>query len=114
MVFSFLSLLFYCLLFMFFFWWSPSRVAYLAGQNIAEEKIGKFTKNGCFSDPKIKINSVAIDTCSVIQDKNGKILHEGLLVAINDKDIALFKKDGSYIFPRQKDWVIQRKLHKNP
>ena len=111
MVFSFLSLLFYCLLVMCIFLWSPSYVAYLAGQKIAEGKLNNFTENGCSPNPRIGTESVKIDTCSVIQDKTGKILHEGLLIAINDKDIAMFKKDGSYIFTRQKDWLIRRKLH---
>ena len=110
-VFSFLSLLFYCLLFMFIFCWSPSRVAYSAAQKIAQEKITKFTNNGCSPDQKTGTELVKIDTCSVIQDKDGNVLHEGLLVAINDKDIAMFKKDGSYIFTRQNDWLIRRKLH---
>ncbi|MDU9048622.1 MAG: hypothetical protein Q3M30_07205 [Candidatus Electrothrix sp. Rat3] len=91
------------------FWWSPSRIASLAGQKIAEEKIVKFTKNGCTPDQKTEL--VQIDNCSVIQDKDGNVLHEGLLIAINDKDIAMFKKDGIYTFPRQNDWLIRRKLH---
>ncbi len=84
-------------------------MAYFSGQKIAEKKLNNFTENGC--SPEQKTNSVKIDTCSVIQDKDGNILHGGLLVAINDKDIAMFKKDGSYIFTRQKDWLIRRKLH---
>jgi hypothetical protein len=91
------------------FWWSPSHISSLAGQKIAEEKIVKFTKNGCTFDQRTE--NIKINTCSIIQNKDGKILHEGLLIAINDKDIAMFKKDGSYIFTRQKDWLIRRKLH---
>ena len=105
--------LLYGLLFISISWWSPSFAAYSAGQQIAEEQIDNFTKNDCSPDQRLGTDSVKIDTCSIIQDKNGKILHEGLLIAINDKDIAMFKKDGSYIFTRQKDWLIRRKLHKN-
>ncbi|XOF32808.1 MAG: hypothetical protein ACL93V_12375 [Candidatus Electrothrix sp. YB6] len=88
------------------FWWSPSFVAHSAGQKIAEKKITLFKQNGCSADQKTEL-----DICSVIRDKDGNILHEGLLIAINDKDIAMFKKDGSYIFSRQNNWVLQRKLH---
>lgn len=94
------------------FWWSPSRAAYSAGQKIAQKKIDSFNENGCSPDQKTA--RVKIDTCSIIQDKDGKTLHEGLLVVINDKDLAIFKKDGIYTFPRQKNWVIRRKLHKTP
>ncbi|CAK8723571.1 hypothetical protein GMJAKD_12925 [Candidatus Electrothrix aarhusensis] len=87
-------------------WFAPQLIGYSEGKEFALSIRKLFKNNGCSTDKK-----TGLDICSVIQDKDGKILHEGLLIAINDKDIAMFKKDGSYIFTRQNDWLIRRKLH---
>ncbi|WPD21182.1 MAG: hypothetical protein SD837_13340 [Candidatus Electrothrix scaldis] len=91
------------------FWWSLPLSARTKGEELATEQISHFLKSGCQSHKKTKW-----DSCVVILDKQGKTLHEGLLIGLNDKEIAMFKKDGSYIFARQNDWVIHKKSHKVP
>ncbi|MCI5139907.1 MAG: hypothetical protein D3922_16190 [Candidatus Electrothrix sp. AR1] len=80
--------------------------SYLAGQERAANLIKSFTKEGCHAHPKTRW-----DTCHVIEDEKGNAIHEGLLLKIDDKEIAMFKKDGTYTFARQKSWLIRRKLH---
>ncbi|XCN72322.1 MAG: hypothetical protein Q3M24_18770 [Candidatus Electrothrix aestuarii] len=100
------SLIIIFLLIIPFSWWGIPMLGQSEGQRVALLTKTPFEKNGCSAQ-----KNTGIDSCSIIQDKDGKILHEGLLIAISDKDIAMFKKDGSYIFTRQNDWVIRRKLH---
>lgn len=88
------------------FWWLLYLSAYSKGNSVAQEEIKIFMANGCHEEIKTKW-----DTCSVVLDNNGAVVHEGLLVAINDKEIAFFKKDGSYVFQRKDDAVLKRKLH---
>ncbi len=65
-----------------------------------------------YRDHGCKVNQKAsLNRCTLVKDKDGKVLYEGLLVAINDKEIAIFDKDGSHIFAKQEGFVLQRKLY---
>jgi len=88
-------------------WWLFCLPFYSAGKDKASARIKTFQEKGCQADPKTKW-----DTCYVVVDDKGNTLHEGLLLKMNDNEIAMFKKDGTYTFARQKDWLIRRKLHK--
>ena len=88
------------------FWWLLPLGAHSKGQTVAQERIGKFLEKGCHAEPKTKWN-----TCFVVLDDKGVVIHEGLLIAMNDKEMAFFKKDGSYVFPRKEGTVLRRKLH---
>lgn len=88
------------------FWWTLPLEAYSRGQNVAQERIGKFLERGCHAESDTKWN-----TCFVLLDDKGVIVHEGLLITMNDKEMAFFKKDGSYIFPRKEGTILRRTLH---
>lgn len=88
------------------FWWLLPLSAYSKGHSVAQERIKLFMDKGCHEEPKTKWN-----TCFVVLDDKGGVAHEGLLIAINDKEVAFFKKDGSYVFPRKDDAVLRRRFH---
>ncbi len=88
------------------FWWALPLDAYSRGQNVAQERIGKFLERGCHAELDTKW-----DTCFVLLDDKGLVIHEGLLITMNDKEMAFFKKDGSYIFPRKAGTILRRTLH---
>ncbi|HUW51773.1 MAG TPA: hypothetical protein VMV75_12235 [Sulfuricella sp.] len=88
------------------FWWLLPLSAYSKGKAVATERIKLFHDKGCYADEKSKWNN-----CFLVLDEKGNELHEGLLIAMNDKVIAIFKKDGSYIFTRKDDFMLRRKLH---
>ncbi|RWX48454.1 hypothetical protein VT99_10933 [Candidatus Electrothrix marina] len=101
-----IAIFFYISLSLAIFWWLFYLPSYLAGQERAATLIKSFTEEGCHAHSKTRW-----DTCHIVIDKKGNTIHEGLLLKINDKEIVMFKKDGTYTFPRQNDWLIQRTLH---
>lgn len=103
---SFFSFLIYLLLALTLCLWLPFYAAYSAGQEAAEKKMKEYRDHGCKVNQKASLNR-----CTLVKDKDGKVLYEGLLVAINDKEIAIFDKDGSHIFAKQEGFVLQRKLY---
>jgi hypothetical protein len=103
---SFFSFLICLLLGVTLFLWLPFYAAYSAGQRNAEETIKKYRDHGCEANQETGLNR-----CTLVKDKDGKVLYEGILVAINDKEIAMFDKNGSHIFAKQEGFVLQRKLH---
>jgi len=88
------------------FWWIISMSARSKGTDLAQERIKIYLDNGCQVDAKTKW-----DSCVLVTDNKGNIIHEGLLIAVNDKNIAIFKKDGSYIFTRSDDFLLRRVRH---
>jgi hypothetical protein len=88
------------------FWWLLPLSAYAKGKEVATERIKLFHDKGCHADEKSKW-----DNCFSVVDAKGNQLHEGLLIAMNDNVVAIFKKDGSYVFKRQDGFVLRRKLH---
>jgi hypothetical protein len=88
-------------------WWLCSLIAQSKGHEIASARIKTFLEKGCYVDEKSKWNS-----CFVVVDENGTVIHEGLLIAMSDKEIAFFKKDGCYVFSRQDNLLLRRKLHR--
>lgn len=88
------------------FWWMFPLAAYSKGRSVAQERIRLFMVSGCHADSKTKW-----DTCSEALDGKGAVLHEGLLIAINDKEFAFFKKDGNYVVPRKEEIILRRKFH---
>lgn len=88
------------------FWWIFPLAAYSKGNSIALEKIKVFREKGCFPNKKTKWSN-----CFFLVDKTGKTLHEGLLIAKNDKELAFLEKDGSYIIRLQDDYLLRRRLY---
>ena len=86
-------------------WWLLFVGGYLKGKDVAAEQIKSFIEKGCHEDEKTKWNN-----CISVLDEKGNEMHEGLLIAMNGKDIAILKKDGSYLFSRQKGFLIRKKL----
>lgn len=103
---SFFSFLIYLLIVVTLCLWLPGYTAYSVGQGNARERIKNYRDHGCKANQETGLNR-----CTLVKDKDGKVLYEGLLVAINDKEIAIFDKDGSHIFAKQEGFVLQRKLH---
>jgi len=103
---SFFSFLICLLLGVTLFLWLPFYAAYSAGQGNAARTIKKYRDHGCEANQETGLNR-----CTLVKDKDGKVLYEGILVAINDKGIAMFDKNGSHIFAKQEGFVLQRKLH---
>lgn len=88
------------------FWWILPLGAHSKGHSVAQERIETFLGKGCHIEAKTKW-----DNCFVVLDDKGVVVHEGLLIAMNDKEMAFFKKDGSYVFPRKEGTVLRRILH---
>jgi hypothetical protein len=88
------------------FWWLLPLGAYSKGHDVAHERIKLYLEKGCYTDAKTKW-----DTCFLVLDEKGNVLHEGLLIAVNDKEIAIFKKNGSYVFARKEGFLLRRNLH---
>jgi hypothetical protein len=89
-----------------FLWLIFPLSAYHQGENFAQKKINLFLKKGCHEDPKKKWN-----TCFSILNEKGAIIDEGLIIAINDTKMAIFKKDGSYVLPIKDNTLLKRTLH---
>jgi len=87
-------------------WWLLPMSAYSKGHDTAQERIKLYLENGCHADKNSKWNN-----CFSVVDDKGNVIHEGLLIAVNDKEIAIFKKDGSYVFTRKDDSLLRRKRH---
>ena len=85
------------------FWWGLPYWAEKKGESMANDQIQKYVKSGCFFDKKTRWNN-----CIYVKNKNNKTIQVGLLVAQNENDLAIFKKDGSYIF-KLDDTVLIRK-----
>ncbi len=96
----------FCVILFAVTWWLVPLNAYTNGQNVASERIKLYIEKGCHADV-----GAQWDTCYQVLDERGNVIHEGLLIAANDKDIAIFKRDGSYVFARQEGWLLRRKLH---
>lgn len=88
------------------FWWLLPLSAYAKGKEVATDRIKLFLDKGCHADQKSKW-----DNCFFVVNEKGNEVHEGLLIAMNDNVVAIFKKDGSYVFKRQDGFVLRRKLH---
>jgi hypothetical protein len=88
------------------FWWLFPLSAQSKGHEIASDRIKIFLEKGCRAEEKSKW-----DSCFVVIDDKGTVIHEGLLIAMSDKEIAIFKKDGSYVFSRQENFLLRRTLH---
>lgn len=88
------------------FWWLLPLAAYANGRDIASDRIKLFRDKGCHANEKSKW-----DNCFFVVDEKGNKLHEGLLIAVNESVVAIFKKDGSYVFKTQDGYLLRRKLH---
>lgn len=87
-------------------WWLLPLGAYYKGQSIAEERIHAYREKGCQPDAKTKW-----DSCFLVLDNKGEVIHEGLLIAMNDKELAIFKQNGGYVFKRLDGQTLRRTLH---
>lgn len=87
-------------------WWILPVAAYKKGYDNEIKKVNAFRKLGCTKD-----EMTTWDKCFTVQDETGKVIHEGILVALSSKEIAIFEKSGSFIFARKDGYTIKRKLH---
>lgn len=87
-------------------WLAVPIVGDSTGRKLAVSRLNEFKINGCHKDKKDNIN-----TCFIIQDENGTPLHEGLLLAIDEKNIAIFKKEGLFLLPRKENYILKRKVN---
>ncbi len=87
-------------------WWAIPLVGSSTAKELATSKINKFKIDGCSNDRDKGVNN-----CFIVRDETGNILHEGLLVAMNEKEIAIFKKEGLFIFSRRENFILQRKTN---
>lgn len=86
-------------------WWILPVTAYQTGYDMEIEKVNSFRKFGCTKDNKTIWNK-----CFTVQDEKGNIIHEGILVALSNKEIAILEKTGSYIFTKKDSYTIKRKI----
>ena len=86
--------------------WMPSYAAYSAGQKSMRKRIQYYTEHGCIADRRTQVNN-----CTVIKDEHGEIIYKGLLVASNDRHIAIFDQEGSHVFTRKEGFLLERTLH---
>ena len=82
------------------FWLGRSR-----GKEYGEFTINQFKTRGCFK------GDYNINTCFKIIDENGNTLHEGLLLSIDEENIAIFTKEGLFLLPRKENFMLQRKIN---
>lgn len=88
--------------------WSGVRMAVKTGEGIALDSINKYTKNGCQpKDSKSKWSD-----CVKLVNDSELTLQEGLFVAKNPEEIALFRKEGSFVFRLRDDVVIMKLRNK--
>lgn len=87
-------------------WWILPAIAYQKGYDLEIEKVNTFKKFGCTKEKRS-----TWDKCFTVQNEKGEVIHEGLLVALSSKEIAIFEKNGSYIFTRKDEYTIKRKFH---
>lgn len=91
-------------LFIAIWWWILPIAAYAKGYTIPLERIKTFMAKGCEADPKTKWIA-----CFEVVDKKGTVVHEGLLIAVNDREIAFFQKGWKLCFPTQRQHAIEEK-----
>ena len=87
--------------------WIGVNIAQVVGKSVALDAVSKYKKDACESDPKAKWNA-----CVKLVNGAGLTMQEGLFVAKNSDEIALFKKEGSFVY-RLNDGVIIVKLRNN-
>ena len=87
--------------------WIGVDMAQAVGKSVALDAVSKYKKDACESDPKAKWNA-----CVKLVNGAGLTMQEGLFVAKNSDEIALFKKEGSFVY-RLNDGVIIVKLRNN-
>lgn len=85
------------------FWWFIPLMAHHKGESMAMDRISVFVENGCGYDKKENWNN-----CFQVLDGNKKVVREGLLIGVNEKEIAMFEKNGSFIFQKTPDFVLVR------
>lgn len=86
------------------FWWIIPVASQAKGVNNARERIVFFHKNGCVLEKKTKWNN-----CFVILDDRGAIAHQGILVGVSDRSIAMYKKEGLVVVARKDSLQLMRK-----
>ena len=81
--------------------WVGVNIATKIGESVAFENINKYLLNECKFDSKEKWNA-----CIRIENGAGLKPQEGLFIAKNPDEIALFKKKGSYVYRLNYDSII--------
>jgi len=90
----------------FVFWWGILIVAINQGKEINAPRIAEFKMQGCIFDKQTHWNN-----CVLVINEAGKVIHQGLLVAQNKEQIAIFKKDGSYLIKLKDDHVVRKEFN---
>jgi hypothetical protein len=90
----------------FVFWWGILIIAKDQGEKISQSRIAEFKTQGCFFD-----KSTHWSNCVLVLGAAGEVLHQGLLVAQNNDQIAIFKKDGSYLIKLKDDQIVRKEFN---
>lgn len=84
-------------------WWLLPLSAFNKGEEMAKEKIKAYEEGGCVYNKKSGWNN-----CFSVIDSSGKIIHEGVLIGVNEKEIAIYKEGTSLVFHKNNDYVLRR------
>lgn len=95
---------FFCVLFLL--WWGILIVAIDQGKAISKSRITEFKKQGCIFDKTTHWNN-----CISVIDESGEVIYQGLLVAQNNDQIAIFKKEGSYLIKLKDDQIVRKEFY---
>ncbi|MES2579244.1 MAG: hypothetical protein V4552_01760 [Pseudomonadota bacterium] len=102
----YLAIAIYIFCVIFVFWWGILIVAKDQGEKISKSRIAEFKTQGCIFDKKTHWNN-----CVLVLDESGEVIHQGLLVAQNKEQIAIFKKDGSYLIKLKDDHIVRKEFN---
>jgi hypothetical protein len=78
--------------FLWLVWVSPSYYAYLQGKETARKEINLFEEEGC---TLVATSQLSWSKCTSIKDKDRNVVHEGLLLQIQNKKVAIFESSNN-------------------
>ena len=91
-------------------WWLIPAAASKKAEQLENERIVDFQKNGCYVREQQPCSN-----CFSLYDADGKEVVTGLLVAVGEKRVAFFLKDGSVVLEMPEGYRIKRQYSKgNP
>ena len=96
-------LLIYLTIFVSIFWWGFPFWADKKGEEAARNQIKAYLEKGCVIDKKSGWNN-----CLLLLDENDNVLHEGLFIAKNDYELAMFKKEGAFLIKLKESYLIKK------
>ena len=102
----YLSIAIYIFCVIFVLWWGTLIVATNQGKEINALRIAEFKTQGCFFDKKTHWNN-----CVLVINESGEVIHQGLLVAQNNEQIAIFKREGIYLIKLNDDHIVRKEFN---